>query len=381
MHAGRLTRLAAPALSSALFLGLLTGCGGGSEDEAGASAPDQPAGPTRQVVLYAAVDQAAARTLIDAFEVRSGIEVVLVGDTDSTRTVPLASRLESERGSPQADVWWSVEPYYTVRLAEAGVLEPFTATQAEADFGGAWPTTARAADGTWYGFARSARVIAYDTRAIDPEAVPQTLRDLAEPEWNGKVGMARPLFGTTVGHLAALTYLWGEGPTGSWLSAMESNGLRLYDSNTEVVRAIADGEIELGLTDSAAVWAAKARNAPVGLVYEAVETEAGFGATPETVAPLLSFGPLTLPNTVARVRGGPNPDEAAELIEFLLSAEGERLLMGGPWRFVPVRLELADELGSAEPRALIPNPAEPEVEGVADSVDQARAIVTEVLGL
>ena len=120
---------------------------------------------------------------------------------------------------------------------------------------------------------------------------------------------------------------------------------------------------------------------PIGLVYESSQIESGFDATPETVAPLMSFGPLTIPNTVGRVRGGPNPAEAAEFIEFLLSAEGERLLMGSDSRNVPVRLDLAAELFAEYPQAEIAGPAEPDLEAVAGSIDDAIAIAKDVLGI
>ncbi|MEM8756537.1 MAG: extracellular solute-binding protein [Planctomycetota bacterium] len=367
------------------FLSLfLAACGGGADEPApttdNTNGTDS-SGPQRQVVVYTSADDYVARTVVDAFEVRTGIEVLLVGDTEATKTVGLYRRLLDEQGAPRADVWWSSEPFYSVRLAEAGVLEPFTAEQAEADFGGAWPFTARASDETWYGFGRRARVIAYDTRKLEPDAVPTTLFELAEPAWERKVGIARPEFGTTVGHLAALVHLWGPEPTRSWLMAMEANGLRMYDSNSAVVRAIVDGEIEIGLTDTDDVWVGQAAGWPVGLVYESSQVESGFGATPETVAPLMPFGPLTIPNTVGRVRGGPNPGEAAEFLEFILSAEGERLLMGSDSRNVPVRLDLAAELFAEHPAAEIPEPAEPDLEAVARSIDDAVSIAKDVLGI
>ncbi|MEM9167913.1 MAG: extracellular solute-binding protein [Planctomycetota bacterium] len=360
----------------------LVGCGDSAEPSRPAS--DQASdGPARQVVVYTSADDYLARAVFDAFELRSGIEVIDVGDTEATKTVGLYQRLldEHTENRPAADVWWSSEPFYTVRLAEAGVLEPWTAREAESEFGGAWPTMSRAADSTWYGFGRRARVIAYDTRKIEDADVPRTLRDLAEPAWEGRVGMARPLFGTTVGHMATLVHLWGPGPTHSWLSAMEANGLRLYDSNSAVVRAIADGEIELGLTDTDDVWVAQERGWPIGAVYESDETGSAAGATPETVAPLMGFGALSIPNTVARVAGGPNAPEAGAFIEFLLSPEGERLLMGSDSRNVPVRLDLAGELAASHPGTVNPSPAEPELEAVAASIEEARRVAREVLGL
>ncbi|MGP1273080.1 MAG: ABC transporter substrate-binding protein [Phycisphaerales bacterium] len=365
------------ALASGVLV--LTACGGGSDEPAPATDQTDSA-PTREVIVYTNASPPVARAVADAFEVRSGIGVVIVSPEQRPGGGDLVQRIIREAEAPRGDVWWSIEPYDTIALEDAGALQAFTASAAETDFGGSWPTTARAADGTWYAAGQQARVIAYDTRELDPEAVPRTLRDLAEPEWTGQVGLARPISGPSLAHLAALVHLWGPGPTASWLSAMEANGLRLYASDDEVVRAIADGEIELGLTGSAAVRRASARGMPVAMVYETNEVPTGY-ATPDTVMPLMGFGPLAIPTTVAVVAGAPNPDAAAEFVEFLLSEQGERLLMGGEAMLVPIRLELRDELASEEPMALIPNPAEPAPEAIAEAMDQARGLAREVLGL
>ncbi len=362
----------------ALVCGVLVSCGG-EAPETDPVEQQTSDGPTRSVVLYTSADDYLADQVVAVFEQRTGIDVLVVGDTEATKTVGLYQRLINEKDAPRADVWWSSEPFYTVRLAEEGVLAPFTASRAHEDFGGGWPSAMRAEDGTWYGFALRARVIAYDTRKItDP---PRTLRDLAEPSWSGKVGIARPLFGTTVGHVASLVHLWGEGPTRSWFEAMAANNLRLYDSNSAVVRAIADGEIELALTDTDDVWVGQEAGWPVGLVYEATELPPGVPLVRGEVPPLASFGPLTIPNTVARVAGGPNAAEAAELIEFLLSAEGERLIMGSDSRNVPLRADLASELAAEHPDTVIDSPAQPDLSGVAAEIETARDLAREVLGI
>ncbi|HBU41851.1 MAG TPA: hypothetical protein DEB57_03090, partial [Microbacterium sp.] len=286
--------------------------------------------------------------------------------------------LVDEKDAPRADVWWSNEPFYTVRLAEQGVLEPYESASGERSFPAGWPGALRASDDTWYGFALRARVIAYDTRKLAAEDVPTTLRDLAEPEWNGRVGMARPLFGTTVGHVAALVHYWGEEPTRQWLQAMEDQGLRLYDGNSSVVRAIAAGEIEVGLTDSDDVWAAQAEGMPIGLVYESSEIEGAL--SPDSVMPMMSFGALVIPNTVGVVRGAPHPEEAKALVDFLISETSERLIMTSDSRNVPIRESASRELFVLHPEAEIRPAANVNLEEVAGSIETARKLVRDVFG-
>ena len=326
-----------------------------------------------QVVLYSSADDFLAREVVQAFEAAHPIDVRFAGDTEATKTVGLVQRLRSERQRPRADVWWSSEPFYTIKLAEEGVL-----AGTEFEESGTWPERYIGADGAWYGFATRARAIVYDTRKLDESSVPTTLRAMAEPEWRGRVGMAKPIAGTTIGHLASMVALWGEPPTRDLMRALKENRIRLYDGNASVVRAVAMGEIDVGLTDTDDVWAGQRNGWPVGIAYEASEFDGEL--LEDSVPGLMGFGPLVMPNTVARVAGGPNGAEAELLINALLSAENERRIMETDSRNVPVRPDLSAELASAHPETVVPNPAEPDLQLVADHIDEARRIAADVFG-
>ena len=102
-------------------------------------------------------------------------------------------------------------------------------------------------------------MIAFNTNRVSRVNVPTKLRDLTDDKWRGKVGMARPQFGTTRTQIAALVALHGLAATREWLQAMQDNGIKLYDGNSGVVTALRNGEIEVGLTDTDDVWARQER--------------------------------------------------------------------------------------------------------------------------
>jgi iron(III) transport system substrate-binding protein len=338
-----------------LSMVMLAACGGRESGEG-----------QRRVVLYSSVDDYLLRDIVRAFEEETGIRVDLAGDTEATKTTGLVQRLLAERASPRADVWWSSEPFGTIQLSSEGIFEPYT-SPAEREFEGGWPAELRGERNDWYGFASRARVIVYNTQRWQPEQVPTTLRDLTDPRWRGRVGIARPQFGTTRGHMGALVAICGPDETEKWLLAMRENGLRLYDGNATVVRAVAHGEIDLALTDTDDVWAGQREGWPVELVYETPDATEATG--------LCSFGPMLIPNTVARVRGGPNPDAAAVLIEFILSERVERMMAESESGNIPVRPSLAAEF----PRAQIPDGRLPDLQRVADRIPEAMAICERVL--
>lgn len=290
-----------------------------------------------EVVLYTGVDDFIVRPIIAQFEQESGVKVLLVTDTEATKTTGLIERLRTEKDAPRADVWWSSEALGTQQLAREGILEPFI-PRATSEFPQGWPAGLKADDGTWYGFAQRARVIVYSTNRFNKSTAPKRLRDMAEAQHIGRIGIARPQFGTTRTHLAFLIATEGEEATRLWLANIVGNGVKLYDGNASVVRAVAYGEIDFGLTDTDDVLAGQANSWPVEMAFEVADRPTA------RVSGLPSRGALVIPNTVAKVRGGPNPNQSTRLINFILSATTERALAQSTSGNIPIREALAKEL-------------------------------------
>ncbi len=180
--------------------------------------------------------------------------------------------------------------------------------------------------------------------------------------------MADPRFGTTRVHLAALVAAAGPGATREWLVAMRENGVRLLSGNSAVVKAIALGEADVGVTDTDDVYSGRANGWPVAMVYE--EPDAG-----PSGAGLPGYGALVLPNSVALVRGGPHPRAGGRLIEFIVSARCEELLARSESRNVPARASLAARLGLE-----IPRPWRPGAGALWAALEPSARLSREVLG-
>ncbi len=281
---------------------------------------------TPHVVLYVSADDYVARPIVKAFEEQSGIRVDMVADTEQRKTIGLVRRLVAEKDNPQADVFWSSEVFNTIRLANQGVLAAHDSAIA-ADRPGAF----RDREGRWYGFAARARVIVYAPDRVAAEDVPRTWMGLTDSRFRGRIVMADPRFGTTGGHLGAMKVFWtklaGAFYYEAFLIGLAENEVRLLPGgNAGVVRAVADGEADLGLTDTDDVWAALNAGHRVRLVYPR-----------HAVDGVSDGGTLLIPNTVAIVAGGPNPAQASVLVDFLLSEQVERMLAGSVSHNVPVR--------------------------------------------
>lgn len=309
------------------------------------------------VVLYYTVDDVYARPIIEEFERQTGVSVETRTDTEATKTTGLVQRLRLERDNAVADVYWSGEPFMTQLLAEEGVL-----VDAAVESLGDWP---RPAGAVWYPMSVRARVVVYNTSRVGSADAPKTMHDLLDTRWKGRVVMARPSFGTTRGHMAAFVALWGTEEAERWLAGMTTNGVRLLDGNSAVVRAVAAGEADIGLTDTDDVWAGQRHDWPIDLVYIRHDEPAGS-----------SLGVLTIPTTVARVHGGPNPDGASTLIEYLLSERVERALAESDSHNFPLRPSLRESFLGYEP----PDPIDIDFARVVASMDEAMRLCRESIG-
>lgn len=354
----------------------LGACGG-----AGVQAVKGPSEPAPvvagRVVLYCSVDGDVARPILEAFTRETGVRVDTVFDTEATKTTGLVNRLLAEKASPRADVWWSSEPFGTIRLVRAGVLGPFT-TRHEQDFApatgegkgaaGGWPASLRGVDGTWYGFAERRRVLVYNTKKVEAGKAPKTLHDLTDPAWKGRVAIARPQFGTTRGHMARLVALWGEPEFEAWLRAMKAGGVRVLDGNAAVVRAVANGGAWVGLTDNDDVVSGLANDWPIAEAeIQDVLSAAGEGSA---VCPA-----MRVPGTVAIISGARNAAGAQVLADWLLSRATEQALAESVFRTAQLR----GDASSAEPAKTSANECAAPLERVADHVDAAMRICAEVL--
>lgn len=327
-------------------------------------------GPPRRVVLYTSMDEDLYRPILEAFTAKTDIQVRVVGDTEATKATGLVQRLIAENDAPVADVWWAGEPLSTMILAKNGVLKKFVA-KAEADFRpNGWPKGLRGTDGTWYGLALRSRAIAFNTNRLKKEDVPTSFRALAEPKWRGKVGMARPQFGTTRMQMAALLGANDEQAFRAWLEALVQNDLRLYDGNSSVVRALSVGEIEIGLTDTDDVYAGLRNRWPVDMVLPKADP------AKSSVVGLKTPGPIVIPCTVAVVKSGPNSTEAIRLADYLVGADAERALAASEAKHWPVRPTLQREFSGQE----LPKGAEPDWQAVFEASEKAGEIVSSVLG-
>ncbi len=262
--------------------------------------------PSRSpVIVYTAHDEMYSRPILDAFTDKTGIPVRAVYDTEASKTTGLVTRLIAEKDRPRADVFWNHEIAQTIVLKGKRVIEPYQSPAAQAI-----PASFKDPAGAWTGFAARARVIIYHTRTVDTP--PKSIRELIQPTWAGKVAIANPLFGTTATHAAALFALWGPEKAKRFFGDLKRNGTVVLPGNATVRDLVARGEYAVGLTDTDDANGAVEDDLPARWLFpDQGEDE---------------IGTLVVPNTVALIAGGPNPEAGKKLVDFLLTPAVEREL-------------------------------------------------------
>jgi iron(III) transport system substrate-binding protein len=229
------------------------------------------------VVLYTSQDQFYAEPILKAFTAKTGIKVKPVFDMESAKTAGLARRLRAERDYPQCDVFWSNEELHMRLLVRDHVI-------ASNDW--------RAA-----GF-RTRRLVINTNRSALTNA--PNLLSLTNENWNGRVALSYPLFGTTASWFLALRQHWGEDLWKVWCYGLVRNGSKVVDGNSVVVNLVGRGEASIGMTDSDDIAAGKKQGLPIAALPAGAES-------------------LIIRSTVGIVRDAPNPKNARLLMDYLSS--------------------------------------------------------------
>ncbi|TVQ56905.1 MAG: extracellular solute-binding protein [Phycisphaerales bacterium] len=289
-----------------LALMLLTGCGGDEQE---------------QVVLYSSLNEPTARPVIDRFEEKTGIRVIFQGDTERDKTVGLVQSLLEERHRPRADVFWNSETANTVRLQREGVLARLDPPP---DSAALIPDAYVDPEGYWFGFAARARVLIVNTDLVEEAEMPNSMWDLTDEKWRGKAALVRPVTGTTLTHMTALYEIIGEEETNRFIQGVIDNECHLPPGNGRLAQLVGQGQIHFGFTDTSDFRLVKNEGYPVIAIYPDQD----------------SIGTMLIPNTVSKIRGGPNPENARKLINFLLSEEAEEILAHHPRGHIPLKPDI-----------------------------------------
>lgn len=211
----------------------------GSPTEADATEADAT-GEAGALTVYSGRSEELVGPLIEAFRADTGVEVeVRYGDT-----AELAATILDEGDNSPADVFFAQDAGALGALQAEGVLTELpqeTLDLVEERF--------RSTEGNWVGASGRARVLVYSTELVEEADLPESILDLTDEEWAGRVGWA-PTNASFQAQVTAMRVLLGEEETAAWLEGMIANDVQVFDGNAPQVEAAGAGEIAIGLVNN-----------------------------------------------------------------------------------------------------------------------------------
>lgn len=248
------------------------------------------------VSVYTAHAPEIYNEIVPMFEEATGITVSLVqaGSGD------IVQRARAEAASPLADVIWSIGG--EALEANSDLLEPYTSTH------DAMIDPLYKVGTNWLPYTGIPMVIVVNTDMVEEGDMPAAWADLADEKWDQKVAYAgADSSGSAFMQLATILDVYGEEEGWAVFEDMMGNFI-VTGSSGRVPRGVADGEFAVGLTLEEAAQRYVAGGAPVLIVYPEPATSA-------------------LPDAVALVKDGPNPEAGKAFVDFVLSEEIQAFLV------------------------------------------------------
>ncbi len=315
-----------------LALAALAGCGGDRE----------------ALTVYTGRTESLVGPVLERFSEETGIPIdVRYGDTND-----LALLIATEGDRSPADVYWGQSPGATAYLGAKGLLAPLPAA-----------TLATVADGfedrdgRWVGTSGRERVLVYDSSAVDAADLPDSVFDLTEPRFRGRVAVA-PSNGSFQDFVTAMRLIEGEDAAAAWLRGMVANDVATYANNNAIVEAVGRGEVEMGLVNH----------------YYNFRFLAEDPSLPSRNHQFADgdIGNLVIPSSVSVLAASERRGDAERFVDFLLSTESQEYFASETFEY-PLA-EGVDPAPGVPPLASLRPPAGEQADRLGDIERTGRLI-------
>lgn len=291
-------------MSSGMLLVALSACGGTAVPEAATPATESDSAK-QALVIYSGRSEALITPIIEAFQ-QAHPEISV--NVKSGKNNELAAAILEEQQNPQADVFISTDMLTHINLSASGALakEPIAGTENI-------PSALKAPDGSWSSITARARVIMYNTELVSAEEAPQSIFDLTDPKWKGKVAAANSTNGAMQAQVAMMMNTVGEEATKAWLDGLVANETTFFGGHTDVRKAVGAGEFAIGLVNHYYYELQKreASDNKVAVVY------------PDQGAD--QIGVMVNTTAVGIIAGSPHASAAKTFVEFLFLPSTQQL--------------------------------------------------------
>ena len=190
----------------------------------------------RSITIYNAQHEDLLVEMAPLFEKQTGIDVKLRHGKD----FELGNQLVAEGAKTPADVFLTENSPAMSLVESKGLFAPLPdkiLDKVPADY--------RPKSGSWTGWAGRATVLVYNANNVTEAQLPDSIMDLAEPQWKGRVSFS-PSGADFQAIVSAVLQLEGEEATKEWLAGLKENAT-IYRNNLVVMKAVNDGQTDTGV--------------------------------------------------------------------------------------------------------------------------------------
>src|SRR3954452_4332399 len=254
-----------------------------------------------KAVWYTAVDLPVAERIAKAFEAKyPGIEMRV----ERSGGERIFQRVGQEYASNihAVDVLHSSDAAHFIVWKRDGIFAPYVPEDVALHY----PANQRDPDGLFASWRVWLSVIGYNTKLVKPEEAPKSFADLLDPKWSGKIVKGHPGYSGTI---MTATFQMSRDLGWEYFEKLAKQRVMQVQSSTDPPKKLALGErAVMADGNDYNLIQLKEAGQPVEPVYA---TE----GTPLIVSPNAVFA------------NAPNPNAARLFQSFLLSAEGQRILV------------------------------------------------------
>lgn len=294
----------------------MTACGGGSGNTTTANGSEESSGAgeeaaetsegSNKLIIYSPLTESMIDTMLSKFEEDTGIdtECLAMGTGDALK------RIQTEAGSPQADVLWS-GTIGTVKENSEYFADYVTVNE------DAFYDDYKNVEGNLTRFDTIPSVIMVNTDLIGDIEI-NGYEDLLNPELKGKIAFADPAASSSsFEHLVNMLYAMGNGdPDAGWDyvgKLCDQLDGKLLNGSSAVYKGVADGEYVVGLTFEQGSAQYVAAGSPVKTVY-------------------MEEGVIFRGDGVYIIKDCPNEENAQKFIDWLTSQEIQEFMNNTQFR-------------------------------------------------
>jgi iron(III) transport system substrate-binding protein len=279
-----------------LAAAMLTGCGGdsGSKDAG-------------KVVIYSPNTENEVNAIIPAFEEKTGIKVELV----QGKTGELVTRIDSEKGNPQADILWG-GMNLGVYTTNPDLWEKYESPNEKLIDENYRNTTGYF---TNYILSGSGCFILNNKLMKELGVEVKGYKDLLQPKLKGKIASGDPTSSSSAwAELTNMLLVMGDKAYDdkAWDYVKEFvkqlNGVEL-SSSSAIYKGVAEGEYAVGVSYEDPCVSLLQDGADVTVVYP-------------------QEGAVWLPASAAIIKNAPNMEQAKAFIDYLISDEAQEIISG-----------------------------------------------------